>query len=108
MLEKFSLAVLHELATTTGKSVTHVDLFEVPPFSLIQVTTESGSIYVIETLDTSERNGHGINIGNPETDSVSPSQIKNGVLTVGKPLEYVFRGKSFTTKPLKMIRLLAT
>ena len=51
MLETATDKVLEGLARAQGKSVDYVNLREIPLGSLIQIRTESGNTYIIETTD---------------------------------------------------------
>ena len=115
MLETCTIGKLRELARSKGKNVSCVQLFGLFPSSLIQVTTSSGNIYLIETVGERQLSGLQLNvarINRPQarhpSGHVKDSFVKFGVLRVGEPFVYSSKGVVFTTNPIVLIRELLT
>lgn len=108
MLETCGKVMLDRLAKAKGKVVNHIDLSGIPSFSLIQVTTETDNVYLIETREAHGESRVPVLIVQMKMYLVVVAQIKESLLLIDHVFEYSDEGREHTSSPIKEIHLLAT
>ncbi len=108
MLRKASDGELSKLASAQGKIVTCVDLRELPVGSLVQLRTESGNTYILQTTDPLTSLAHVARYsplgGTHLKGYLGERTISPSVLSVGGSLSH----NSFTTRPIIALALLSS
>jgi hypothetical protein len=108
MLEKASDRELSKLASARGKTMTHVDIRELPAGSLVQLCTESGNTYILQTTDPLTSLAHIARYsplgGTSLKGYLGERTISPSILSVGGSLSH----NSFTTRLIVSLALLSS
>lgn len=107
MLETASDPELEKLALAQGKAVEYVNLREIPIGSLVQLRTESGNIYILETTDDVTPCARIARVS-PSTHTRTKGYLGEQTIFSSKIyLREPFAHDEFTTRPVVSIELLS-